>query len=119
MSRFQRVGIPLESVPVSFGQMVRELIRSLADLVQNLAVIFDKGVGVDDNLDVVSVEFTSNAVANTEDTVAHTLGRIPAGYLVVSQNKAASIYVSGTTFTKTSIYLKTSVATVAVKLRVF
>lgn len=119
MSQFRRVGVPLESAPVAFPQMVRETIRSLADLVSNLAVIFDKGVGIDDNLDWVTVDFTSNGSANTEDAIAHTLGRIPVGYVVVSQDKAGSVYVSGTAFTSSLIYLKTSATSVAVKLRVF
>lgn len=88
-------------------------------MIGNLADLFDKGIGIDDNLDVSTVSVTSNGSANTEDAFAHTLGRIPVGYLVVNQDKAASVYASGTTWTKTTIYLKTSVATVALKLRVF
>lgn len=71
------------------------------------------------NFSAVWVVFTSNGVANTEDAVTHTLSRVPVGFLQGVPNKAAQIYDSGTTWTSTKIYVKTSVATVAWKLLVF
>ena len=59
------------------------------------------------------VVFTSNGVANTEDTVAHKLGRTPVGYIPVKQDKSAVLYDSGTAFTSTNVYWKSSAATVA------
>ena len=59
--------------------------------------------------------YTSNAVANTEDTLAHTIGSIPLGYIVVNQDKAGSVYQgpsTGTAWTSSNIYLKCSVASV-------
>lgn len=63
--------------------------------------------------------FTSNGTANTEDTVAHLLGRIPVGILTSLPDKAAVLYKGTTAWTKTNIYVKTSAATVAWKVLVF
>ena len=59
---------------------------------------------------------TDTGSANTEFVVAHTLGAVPVGYLVLKQNKAGSIYDSGTTWTDTNIYLKGSAANMNVTL---
>jgi len=71
------------------------------------------------NLSAVYCVYTSNGTANTEDAVSHSLGRIPSGYMVVRQDKAGIVYDSGTTFTDTKLYLKVSVASVALTLLVF
>ncbi len=58
--------------------------------------------------------YTSNGSADTEDTVAHGLGAVPIGYIVIKQDKGSIVYDSGTAWTSTNIYLKqtgTSVAT--------
>lgn len=65
------------------------------------------------------VTYTSNGVANTEDTIAHTVGSVPIGYLILGQNKAGSLYQlasTGTAWTSTNIYLKCSVASVTFNL---
>ena len=71
------------------------------------------------NLSAKHVVFTSNGVANTEDTIPHKLGRVPVGYVVVKQDKAGIVYDGGTDFTTTNIYLKSSVASVAWILMVY
>ena len=71
------------------------------------------------NLAAKYVVFTSNGAANIEDAVAHTLGAVPTGYIVVRQDKAGIIYDSGLDFTTTTMYLKTSVASVTWTLLVF
>lgn len=78
------------------------------------------GTGVDgvsgQNIEGEWQTYTSNAVANTEDTIAHTVGSVPLGYIVVSQSKAGDIYQqagTGTAWTSSSIYVKCSVASVA------
>ena len=67
------------------------------------------------NLDAKWVVFTSNGTANTEDAITHALGRVPVMILAAVPDKAARLYDSGTTWTSTTIYLKTNVATVAWK----
>ena len=60
--------------------------------------------------------FTTNATPDTEDTIAHTIGAIPQGYIVVSQSLAGSLYLGTTAWTATNVYFRCSVASVAVKV---
>ena len=71
------------------------------------------------NIDAVWTAYVSNGTANTEDTVAHSLGRIPVGMFTGTPDKAASIYSGSTAWTATNIFLKASVATVTVRVLVF
>lgn len=71
------------------------------------------------NINAVWVQYVSNGVANTEDTVAHNLGRIPLGIFPGLADKVAIIYASGTAWTATNIYLKASAATVTANLLLF
>lgn len=91
----------------------------LNDVMGNLAAIFDRGVNFESNIDAVSVSFTSNLVPDTQDTITHTLGRVPIGFIVTSLDRAATVYASGTAFTSTQIFLRTNVASAAVRLIVF
>lgn len=64
-------------------------------------------------------QFTSDGTANTEFTVAHTVGSVPVGVIVLWQDKAGSLYqgpTTGTAWTATNIYLKCSVASVTFKV---
>ncbi len=65
------------------------------------------------------ITLTSNGTPNTEDTVVHDLGRVPRGFLVIKQDKAASVYDSGTAWTQSRMYVKTSVASVATTFWIF
>lgn len=69
-----------------------------------------------DNMFGVWASYTTNASANTEDAITHNLGVVPVGYLVFSQDKAASLYKSTSAWTTTQIFLKCSTASVAVKI---
>ena len=71
------------------------------------------------NIDAVWVAYVSNAVANTEDTVAHNLGRTPVGVFVGLPNANAVIYSGPTAWNGTNIFLRASAATVTVSLLVF
>lgn len=62
---------------------------------------------------------TSTGLADTEFTVTHQLGRTPVGFLLVKSNKATSVYDSGTAWTDTSIFLKSSAATAEITLIIF
>ena len=71
------------------------------------------------NIDAVWVRYVSNGTANTEDTVAHNLGRIPVGLWVSAPDKGAVIYKGTTAWTATNVYLKATVLTVTVDLLLF
>jgi len=68
------------------------------------------------NIDGVWVQYVSNAVANTEDTVSHNLDRIPAGFWPGTPNKAGVVYDSGTAWTKTTVFLKADVSSLTINL---
>lgn len=96
-----------------------DIFKAMSDFAKNIVNILNRGILFDDNVDCRRLTFTSSATPDAENTVAHTLGKIPTGYIVYSQNKAASIYLGSTTWTLTNIYLKVNVASVAVKIIVF
>ena len=59
--------------------------------------------------------FTSHASANTEFAVAHTIGSVPIGRIVLYQDKAGSLYQApdtGTAWTSTNVYFKCDVSSV-------
>lgn len=67
----------------------------------------------------VVVTYTSNATANTADTVTHNLGRVPSGYLVISSSLAGAVYDGGVANTSTTLSLKCATASVTAKVLVF
>lgn len=105
-------------VSPSMKQEDKDLFRSLTEQDDNLAAILDRGVSFLDNVDCDFVTYTSNAVADTEDTVAHDLGKVPTGIIPVSLDKAGIIYKS-TTYTDENLFLKCNVASVTATLLVF
>ncbi len=67
----------------------------------------------------ISGEFqvlTTSATPNAENTIAHTVGSVPVGYLVMKRDKAAHVYLGTTAWTDTNVYLKSDVASVAVTI---
>jgi hypothetical protein len=71
----------------------------------------------------VVVNYTSNATANTADTVAHTLGRVPVGYVIIQTTKAGHVYNGGTSgafsATAANIVLKSDIVSEVAVLLVF
>ena len=57
--------------------------------------------------------FTTSGTPDAENTVAHTIGSVPIGYIVLKQDKAGSLYLGGSAWTSTNVYLKSDVASVA------
>jgi hypothetical protein len=100
-----------------------EYLRQLFITSQNLALTQRNGaINNNDkagNLAGKYVVFTSNGVANTEDAVSHALGAVPTGYIIVRQDKASLLYTGSTAWTKTTIYLKSSVASTLWTVLVF
>ena len=59
--------------------------------------------------------FTSDAVADTEFAVAHGIGAVPVGRIIIYQDKAGHLYqgpATGTAWTSTNVYFKCDVASV-------
>lgn len=97
----------------------RDLLRILAELMTSLNTLFDRGLTFSENMETQQIDYTTNAVADTEDAVAHTLDKIPSGFIVVNKDKAGDFYQSGTTWTASNIYLKCNAASVTVSILVF
>lgn len=120
---FPRFTPPNPFLAQNQGQIIRGLdienSRFLSELVTALSNIMEKGIKIDDNLDLCIVTYTSNATPDTEDTITHTLRRVPIGRLVIRQDKAASFYDGGTSWDSAAIYLKCDVASVAATIVIF
>jgi hypothetical protein len=108
-------------LPRAKNQQESDLFQSLDQLIKELRVILNGGLNFTDNFDAKILDYVSHGTPDTEKVLAHTLGKVPAGYIVYRQDKAGSLYTStgGTTWTTTAIYLKCTVATVAFKLIIF
>lgn len=123
MSSFKNPNLPAlfvnETVYPNLRKFDRDQLNTINEMVRNLDTILNRGIRFQDNFDARLVTFTSSATPDTENTVAHTLGKVPVGFLVYSLDKAGVVYNGTTAFTKTNIYLKVNVATVVVKIIVF
>ena len=123
MSAFKSPNLPALFVNISIYPDMRkfdkDLMSQLNEAFRNLDAILNRGIKFQDNVDCRLVTFTSDGVADTENTVAHTLGKVPVGFLVYSLDKGAVVYNGTTAFTKTNIYLKVNTATTVVKIIVF
>ena len=93
--------------------------QELLSFNQELAQIINNGLKFTDNFNADIVTVSDTGSANSENTVAHTLKRVPIGFLCISNNLAGVVYNSGTVFTTTNIYVKCSVANCTVKLLIF
>jgi len=111
--------LQLESVLRGSTVDVMALVQRLSEYDLNMKAILDRGGVFNDNFDGVTVSFTSSGVADTENTVPHTLGKIPTSFIVLSLDKAAAVYKGTTTFTTTNIYLKSNVASTVIKVLIF
>jgi hypothetical protein len=97
----------------------RNLEQELLRVWSKLAQIVNGGLKFSDNFDMVTLSVADSGNADTEFTVAHTLKRVPVGYIVIKINKAAAVYDSGTAWTATDIYLKANAANCALTILVF
>lgn len=98
----------------SFKQMLQRLWQQAIRII-NGRIAFGDGTN-QENIDGQWVTYVSNAVANTDDTITHNLGRIPVGYLVMTKSKAGDVYTGTIAWTATQMTLKCSVASVTAKL---
>ena len=66
----------------------------------------------------ITKTYTTNAIVDTADSVTHSLGYIPNGYIVISNGNGGVVY-SGGAATATAIPLKCTTASNAVTLMIF
>lgn len=97
----------------------KEFLKAANESFIMLQSILDRGISHGDNMDEREISFVSSATPDAENTVAHTLGKIPSGIIVVKKDKAADVYANGTAWDKTNVYLKVNVATATIKFLVY
>ena len=121
MTKFQEPNYPAiftESYN-TLRQFDKNLVTVLGELSLNLKAILDHGISISDNVDWVSISFTSSSTPDAENTIAHALGKIPEGFILYDIDKGAVVYRGTTSWTKTQIYLKVNTANVAIKAWIF
>lgn len=93
----------------------------LKKFVESVFKVLRGNIEFGDNIKGVSVSVTSPVAINTEFAVAHNLNYVPSNYIILSKNVAGDVYTStgGTAWTNKNIYLKCTVASVALKIYVF
>ena len=101
------------------SKVEQDILRSLTDVFASIESILNNGIKFQDNVDCKLVTFTSSATPDAENTVAHTLGKVPTGYIVYSRDKASILYNGTTAWTSTNLYVKANVATTIFKIIVF
>lgn len=94
-----------------------DLLKALQLFFNDIDGTINGGLSFEENFDASIVEHTFTTV-DTEEEISHDLGKIPEYYLLANLSANAVIYNSGTSFTNTNIYLKSS-ATCIVKLIIF
>lgn len=72
----------------------------------------DEVTNLESKINGVFISGTTNGSVDTEDGFAHTLGRIPRGFIVITKDKAGDMYAGSTANTNALIYLKNAVASV-------
>ena len=92
-----------------------DLVDRLLRYTQKLGDIINKGIRAADNWEAQIITVTLT-LADTEQAIPHTLKRIPEGYVLVSNDKAAIIYDGTTAWTTTNIYIRSNVAATTVKV---
>lgn len=123
MSSFKSPNLPALYVANQYEsdwrKFARDLLTTLGEAFKNLTDILNRGISISDNLDCRLVTVTTDLTPGTEFSVAHTLGKVPTGYIVYGQNAAGSVYDGTTANTKTALYLKSDVSSKTFKVIVF
>lgn len=101
------------------SKVEQDILRSLTDVFASIESILNSGIKFQDNVDCKLKSVASHGTPGTEFSLAHTLGKVPVGYIVYGQSAAGSIFDGTTANTATTIYFKSDVATVTFKLIVF
>jgi len=70
-------------------------------------------------LDAKYQTFLTSAVANEQETIEHGLERTPQGYIVISQDKAGSLYKGTSAWTSAYLYVNSSTASTNYKIITF
>jgi hypothetical protein len=108
-----------EKIRLPVTENIQDMYKSLVDYTYLVSSLLNGGIKFADNFNAQTVTVSNTGTANADFAVAHTLKRIPTGYILISNDKAGFIYNGTGTWTTTNIYLKHSVANAAVTVIVF
>lgn len=81
-----------------------------AERLRQVVQAFQGQIGID-NLAVNTVTWTTVGAAFTDTAIAHGMGRVPSGYIVLQKSALADVYNASTGTTlwdDTNIYLRTN-----------
>lgn len=109
----------IEKISNYIGKLSEEYVRDLDKDIKNIILMSKSRIrfgaksdgGKGENISGEFQIFTSDASADTEFSVTHSLGVVPQGYIIIGQDKAGSLYQlddTGTAWTSTTIYFKSS-----------
>ena len=121
MSKYQAPNLPaiFTNNQGELRQFDKDLVSVLSGHSDNLLGILDRGISIDDNMDMNRFSIVSHVTPHSEFSAAHGLGKIPVGYIVYGQTATGCIYDGSTTNTKTTIYLRSDTSAATFKLIVF
>jgi hypothetical protein len=97
---------------------VKEMLEQHGKVLVNISLGDGTGSSEDQNVDAYFVTGTF-PVANTDVTIAHKLGRVPVGYIVVKLSVATIIYDGSIVATDSAITLKSNTAGAVAKILLF
>lgn len=97
----------------------RNLEKSFQRLMDQLVQILTKGLLFSDNFSCYIGDVTTDETPGVESGIAHGLKRIPTGYIVIGKDKTGDIFNGATAWTVSTIYLKSSVASLTAKIMIF
>ena len=110
-----RQPLPLQ---ISEGKLAPESAKQLYDQLRDTTSHVNDLRATQDGSEGVAV--TCPTSANTEFIVRHELGRVPIGVLVMHKDRAVDVYDSRSdAWTATSIFLKATVASAVIKLKLW
>ncbi len=95
----------------------KDQVRFISQFFDQLKQLLNGGLTFVDNFASKNVSVTFSAIA-TDTAVAHGLGRVPTGYLVIRKSASMVVYDGAAVWTASSIYLKSS-ATGTITVMVF
>jgi hypothetical protein len=112
ISGFESLGVPTPTekdkwAHTWFHTIYKLLLEVVTAINGNLT--FGDGTSID-NVSGKWITYTTNAAPDTEDAVAHNLGVIPPGFIVMIPPNAGFLYKGTTAWTTANIYLKCSAA---------
>ena len=91
------LGFNERTTPEDYARAVDGDLINLFNLVQGRVRFNDINDGQrGENISGESQTFTSQTSANVEFSISHGIGAIPKGFIVVDQDRAGSLYSSGT-----------------------